>query len=104
MSLRLENEFEANGRDLALFTCECLDAEGNPVPDAAEFVRFPVGQPAEIIGTGSDNCDHNRVGLAERKMYMGKISVAVRPKNGQTQLELLAHSDQIDDCMLKIRL
>ncbi len=95
LKLTLENTFEANGEDLAIFTCECVDEEGRVVPDAAEYVRFSVSNPAVIVGTGSDHCDHNRVGLAERKMYMGKIAVAVRPAKGQEYLELLAQSDHI---------
>lgn len=93
LKLTLQNEFEANGSDLAIFHCECVDEEGNPVPDAAEYVRFSVSEPAVIIGTGSDHCDHNRVGLAQRQMYMGKIAVAVRPAKGQKELELVAQSD-----------
>ena len=95
LKLTLENTFEANGEDLAIFTCECVDEEGRVVPEAAEYVRFSVSNPAVIVGTGSDHCDHNRVGLTERKMYMGKIAVAVRPAKGQEYLELLALSDRI---------
>ena len=98
LHLQLENDFEANGRDLALFTCVCLDEQGRSVPDAAEFVQFSVGAPAAIVGTGSDHCDHSRVGLPERKMYMGKISIAVRPGKGQKRLELMAHSHHLADC------
>ena len=95
LKLTLENEFEANGRDLAIFTCECVDEEGRVVPDASEYVRFSVSNPAVIVGTGSDHCDHNRVGLPERKMYMGKITVAVRVAKGQKYLELLAQSNHL---------
>ena len=95
VSLRLTplNEFEANGRDLALFNCECLDENGNVVPDASEFVSFSASAPARIIGTGSDNCDHNKVTNTGRKMYMGKILVAVKPAKGQKTLKLTAISD-----------
>lgn len=99
LRLTLDNEFEPNGRDLALFTCECVDENGVAVPDAADFVRFTVNAPAEIVGTGSDHCDHTRVSLPDRKMYMGKISIAVRPAEGQKKLELYAHSDSLADCV-----
>lgn len=94
LRLTADNHFAANGRDLALFTCECLDAEGRAVPDAAELVRFSVEEPAVIIGTGSDHCDHTRVSARERKMYMGKIRVGVKPAKGQTTLVLTAMSDR----------
>lgn len=92
--LRADNKFTANGTDIALFTCECLDEDGLPVPNAAEYVRFSATAPARIVGTGSANDDHNRVSLAERRMYAGKITVAVRPAKGQKTLELFAESDR----------
>lgn len=104
LKLTLDNEFEANGSDIALFTCECLDSLGNPVPDASEYVRFSAAAPAVIVGTGSDNCDHNNVTNAERKMYMGKIRVAVKPKKGQKTLELTAMSDNCGYKSVKIEL
>lgn len=102
LRLTLDNDFCANGRDVALFTCECLDAEGRAVPDAAEYVRFSAARPAVIVGTGSDNCDHSSVTNTERKMYMGKITVAVRPGKGQETLELLAISEGCGCTTLKI--
>ncbi len=93
LKLTLNNEFEANGKDIALFTCECVDKDGNIVPDAAEYVKFSVNAPAKIIGTGSDNCDHNNVANKERKMYMGKILIAVKPAKGQKKITLTAMSD-----------
>ncbi len=92
LKLTLDNDFTANGRDLALFTCECVDSEGRVVPDAEEFVHFTATSPARIVGTGSDNCDHANVTNTDRQMYMGKISVAVKPSAGQKEISLLARS------------
>ena len=84
---------------MALYTCECLDENGNVVPDAAEYVHFSVNAPAVIIGTGSDNCDHKNVANAERKMYMGKIRVAVKPAKGQKEIKLIAQSENCGACL-----
>ena len=92
LRLTLDNDFEFNGRDVALFTCECLDENGRVVPDASETVTFTVNAPARILGTGSDNCDHTRVSSNKRKMYMGKITIAVKPAAGQKEITLLAVS------------
>ena len=97
-----ENDFTANGRDIALFTCECLDADGNVVPDASEFVTFSAAAPAIIVGTGSDNCDHNSVTNTARKMYMGKIAVAVKPAKGQKELTLTAFSDNCQTASITV--
>ena len=104
LRLTLDNTCTANGADVALFTCECLDKNGNPVPDAAEFVHFSTEAPGKILGTGSDHCDHNNVTLPERKMYMGKIRIAVKPAKGQTSLTLTAISNNCGCAMLKVEL
>ncbi len=95
LSISRENTAYADGQSLLIFTCRVLDAEGNSVPDAAETVRFSVSSPAVIVGTGSDNCDHLNVCSAERKMYAGIITIAVRPEKGQESLTLYAQSDRI---------
>ena len=91
LKLSQDNDFAFNKSDIALFTCECIDEKGLVVPDAAEFVRFSVSAPAEIIATGSDNCDGLNPANHERKMYMGKIRIAVR--NGGEDFTLTAISD-----------
>lgn len=98
------NEAEANGRDIALFLCECIDELGRPVPDAAEHVYFSAAEPAKIIGTGSDNTDHRSVKNVDRKMYMGKILVGVKPKDGQAELELTALSDNCGVTVCRVKL
>lgn len=102
LQLTLDNEACDNGKDVLLFTCECLDADGNVVPDASPFVNFSVSEPARIIGTGSDHCDHHNVTLPERKMYMGKIRIAVKPQKNQESLVLTALSDSCKGCSLTI--
>jgi beta-galactosidase len=104
LCLTLDNACSGNGRDVALFTCECLDRNGNAVPDAAEFVRFSAEEPAKILGTGSDHCDHNNVTLPQRKMYMGKIRIAVKPAKGQTNLTLTAISDNCGCASIRVEL
>lgn len=104
LRLTLDNTCSGNGADVALFTCECLDAKGDPVPDASEFVRFSAEEPARILGTGSDHCDHNNVTLPQRRMYMGKIRVAVKPAQGQTTLTLTAIGDTCGCACIRVEL
>lgn len=104
LRLTLDNPCRAGGRDVALFTCECLDAQGNVVPDAAEFVCFSVEEPAAILGTGADHCDHNNVTRPQRKMYMGKIRIAVKPAREQTSLTLTAISDHCGCTSIQVEL
>ncbi len=87
------NDFTNNGSDVAIFTCECLDENGLLVPDACETVTFSANRECEIIGTGSDNCDHTHISANVRKMYMGKITVALKIKANAENIELSAFSD-----------
>ena len=98
----MENDNKADGIELALLTCECLDEQGRVVPDAEEFVKFSVSKPAEIVGTGSDNTDPLNVTNPERQMYMGKISVAVRPAKNQESFEIMAQSKNLKTKIVKI--
>ena len=104
LCLTLDNTCSSNGTDVALFTCHCLDKDGNIVPDAAEYVYFSAESPAKILGTGSDHCDHNNVTLPQRKMYMGKIRIAVKPAKGQTNLALTAISDHCGCASIRVEL
>ena len=104
LQLTLDNSCTANGRDVALFTCQCLDKNGKAVPDAAEFVQFSAEAPARILGTGSDHCDHTNVTAPQRKMYMGKIRIAVKPAKGQTSLTLTAISDNCGCTSIRVTL
>lgn len=90
--LQLENEVKPDGASIALFTCTCVDEDGTPVITAAPYVQFSVDTPAEIVGTGSDNCDHERVSNTARRMYNGRISIAVRPAKDQPQIKLFAQA------------
>jgi len=92
--LRQDLPMRANYYDVGLFTCECVDEDGLVVENAAPYVKFSVNEGAKIVGTGSDNCDHNKVTLAERKMYAGKISVAVKAWRGN-ELHLYAENEDL---------
>lgn len=86
-------DFRANGEDIGLFTCSCEDMDGLPVLSACPTVRFSVSEGAIIVGTGSDNCDTNPVTDTERRMYAGKITVAVKALEGTEKIEIYAESD-----------
>lgn len=80
LKLKLDNNAQANGMDIAVYTCYCVDENGLEVPDAAPTVHFSCNGCGAIVGTGSANWDHSPVPCQTREMYAGKISVAVRLK------------------------
>ncbi|MBQ7820727.1 MAG: DUF4982 domain-containing protein [Clostridia bacterium] len=91
LAMRTENTAQANGRDVLLVTCSCVDEKGIEVPDAEPFVHFYSNEIGEIVGTGSANIDHVPPHIPDRQMYAGRITVAVRLKESGT-LKLYARS------------
>lgn len=104
LKLRLDNgeDIKANGKDVALFTCYAVDAEGREVPDASAFVRFSCNHFGKIVGTGSDVSDHNPVTLPERQMRAGAITVAVKLGTEEGSLRLLATSDTLESGVISV--
>ena len=106
-ALRLipENKItQANGTDVAIITCICTDEKGAEVPDSTPFVSFNTNGLGKIIGTGSDNTDHNPVNLTERKMYAGRISIAVQVGKTPGVLKVYANSEHLDSAVISIPL
>ena len=108
LKLQLENApVFANGEDIALFTCLALDEQGREVPDASPFVCFDCVKGGRILGTGSANTDHVPVPSPERRMYAGRISIAVKPEtppDGSEGVEtvLLAGADGLRKAILSV--
>lgn len=102
LKLKLENEVTANGRDVAIISCYCVDSNGLEVPTACPFVRFHANSAGKIIGTGSDISDHTPVTETDRKMRAGRITVAVAVgKEGP--LKVYATSENLIDAVLTIK-
>lgn len=94
LRLQADNEAEANGRDILLVTCDCVDENGICVPDAEPFVRFYANDICEIVGTGSANTDHVPPRMPDRKMHAGRITVALKIKE-HGELKLYAKSENM---------
>ena len=112
----------ADGEDVAIMTCDCLDAEGRHVPTASPFVRFYVQGDAglnaslryingiaqtcngQILGTGSDVCDHVPVTCHDRKMRAGLISVIARAGVQKGTMYVVAEADGLEKAVLKVEL
>lgn len=105
LNLKLENKIEkANGVDIAIISCYCTDSEGREVPNATPYVSFNTNGLGCVIGTGSDNTDHSPVYLSERRMYAGRITVAVRVGLCEGELKVYATSENLADGVLTIQL
>ena len=106
LKLVLENgdDLCANGEDVAIYTCVCVDADGNEVPDASPFVRFSINGLGRIVGTGSDICDRTRLDSPDRRMRAGRIGIAVRVGAAEGTLTLYAESEGLATAIIDTEL
>ncbi len=105
LKLRLENQVEhANGKDVALVTCYCVDSEGREVPTANPFVEFSCNALGKIVGTGSDITDHVPPIVPSRKMRAGRISVAVQVGAARGELRLYAEAQGLKTASCTVKL
>ncbi len=105
LRLKLERDnVRADGQDVAIITCDCVDSEGRHVPDAAPLVRFNTNGLGYVAGTGSDVSDHTPVTCPDRKMRAGLISVLVRAGEQAGMLRVYAEADDLEPARLDIQL
>jgi beta-galactosidase len=64
--------------DTAIVTCVVLDENGNEVPDACPTVSFMAGGAAKVYSTGGAVNDHVSIFSPDRKMWMGRVGVALK--------------------------
>lgn len=105
LRLRLERDgVRADGHDVAIITCDCVDAQGRFVPDAAPMIHFDCNGLGEIAGTGSDVSDHVPPACPDRRMRAGLVSVLVRAGKTAGTLRVYAHADGLESARLDIEL
>ena len=85
-------DIRPNGEDIAVFSCYCVDEEGREVPDACAEVTFSASGSGTVFSTGSDVSDHTSLYLPVRRMRAGRITVAVKMKEVNRPLKLVAYS------------
>jgi beta-galactosidase len=100
-ALRLyEDTVDAGAGEVHMFTCVCLDENGNEVPDACPEVFFTTDN-AKLLGTGSDVTDHVPPQNSRRRMRMGKISIAVKAPPKGNSFTLFAESESLEKAYIK---
>lgn len=105
LRLRLESPgVRADGKDVAILTCDCVDAQGRHVPDAAPFVQLNTNGLGRVEATGSDVCDHLPVSCPDRQMRAGLLSVLVRAGRQKGMLAVYATAHGMRPARLEIPL
>ena len=64
------------------------------MPDISPVIHFDCIGKGVLIGTGSDNTDHVPVTSPDRRMYGGRISIAVKTLHEPGEITLFARSEE----------
>lgn len=106
LKLKLDNadDISPNGEDIAMITCYCVDKDGKEVPDASPFVSFSCNELGKVVGTGSSVSDHIPVTESSRKMYAGKIGVAVKLNKSHGKLKVFATAENLQTAVLSVEI
>ncbi len=88
-------DVRANGKDIAIFSCYCVDENGLEVPDAEPIVSFIASGAGKVYSTGSDITEHDTIFKSVRKMRAGRIGVAVKLGKKAGELKLIATSENL---------
>ena len=97
-------DVEANGADIAIFTCTVEDEHGNIVPDAEiPRVTFSTRGDCKVYSTGSDISDHNSLFDKSRRMRAGRIGVAVKLGNDSCGMKLYAQANDLVGAVIEVK-
>lgn len=85
---------KADGYDLSFVTVQIVDAEGTPLPEAGDLVKFSLDGPGFIAGTDNgDQCDHNSLKKDERHLFSGKCLAIIQNNGSKGKIILKASVD-----------
>ncbi len=105
LCLQLEDDdVRADGEDVAIVTCTCLDRTGQFVPDAVPYIHFDTNGLGAILGTGSDVCDHRPVTEQDRQMRAGRCAVIVKAGFQPGILRIYAQAEGLEPAALAVKL
>lgn len=99
-----EGGFAADGKDVVILTCYCVDEDGHVVPDASPEIAFETNGLGTVAATGSDISDHVPPSCPIRKMRGGLCSVLVRVGKEAGTLSIYARADGLDTAVIDIDL
>lgn len=93
----------ADGYDLCYVTVEALDADGRPVPDAANMLHFEVSGAGELVGVDNGNAaDTLSLKGHDKALFSGKALAVVRSIKGEQGTATLSVSSSFDSVKLNI--
>ena len=105
----------ADGEDVSVITVSTVDAQGRPVPDAANQIHFALSGPGRIIGVGNGDPSSHEPDVFipqapfrdkpvdwQRSLFNGLAQILVQSSAAPGELKLTATSDGLSPSILKL--
>lgn len=91
----------ADGEDMSFVTISMEDENGNPVENAADYVRASVEGPGRILGMDNgDSTDYDPYKTTVRKLFSGKLLVVVGSTNQAGEITLKVEGEGLESAEL----
>ncbi|MCP4048457.1 MAG: DUF4982 domain-containing protein [Gammaproteobacteria bacterium] len=90
--------------DVAHLTLEVVDAEGVPVPDAANRLSFEVSGPGELIGLeNGDILDLDPHKISNRKLFSGKLLALIQAKGDSGEIRVSVNGQGLEPASVSLQ-
>jgi beta-galactosidase len=97
-------ELAADALDVAHLTLQVLDAQGNPVPEGDNLVRWSVQGPARLLGTDNGNpACHDSFLSPERRAFHGLCLAIVQTTALPGEIVVRAEADGLEPATISLR-
>ena len=103
---------KADGEDVAVITVSVTDAQGRPVPDAANKIHFQLDGPGKILGVGNGDPsshepdvflpDGNSAPDWQRSLFSGLAQIIIQSTKEPGEIKLTARADGLTPVTLTI--
>ncbi|MFT4179531.1 MAG: beta-galactosidase GalA [Thermomonas sp.] len=94
---------QANAEDVAVVEVEIVDAQGRPVPTAANLIQFALSGPGRLIGVGNGDPRSHEPDQADRRHAFNGLCMALLQAGSQPgRLRLRASSPGLRDAVLEM--
>lgn len=98
-----------DGRDVAVIMVQAIDAQGRPVPDAANLIKFALKGTGKIIGVGNGDPSSHEADVYfgdatwKRSLFSGLAQIIVQSTRESGVIDLVANAEQLKAGHLTIR-
>ena len=96
---------KADHQDVSVITVQVVDAQGRPVPNALNKIKFRIEGAARLLGSGNGDPNTSEPDKApERSLWAGLAEVIVQALDQPGQATLIAESDGLKPAAIEIKL